>query len=154
MTDRTTEGSDARSTEQLADAMAQPAGVDPRTEVRGRGLDEDDAAEAGTEEVDTTSAPGTDAVDEAHEPLLPPAEMDDLRRRWDDVQFTFVDEPREAVSRADAMVGDLAQRLITSFAAEREQLESQWTSGDDVSTEELRVALRRYRSFFERLLAA
>jgi hypothetical protein len=102
--------------------------------------------------------PGADEGDgdeeEEHEPLLPPSDVDDLRRRWDAVQSTFVDEPREAVSKADAMVADLAQRLIVSFAAERERLEAQWTSGDDVSTEDLRLALRRYRSFFQRLLAA
>jgi hypothetical protein len=126
-----------------------------------RGPDEDapemGETEAGNEaEVGAAAgAPAADDEDEdEHEPLLPPSDVEDLRRRWDAVQSTFVDEPRDAVSKADAMVADLAQRLIVSFAAERERLEAQWTSGDDVSTEELRLALRRYRSFFQRLLAA
>jgi hypothetical protein len=65
-----------------------------------------------------------------------------------------VDEPRKAVQEADALVAELMQRLAQTFAAEREDLESRWSGGDDVSTEDLRHGLRRYRSFFERLLAA
>ena len=74
--------------------------------------------------------------------------------RWEEIQASFVDEPRDSVAQADALVADLMQRLATGFSAERERLEGQWDSGDDVSTEDLRVALTRYRSFFERLLSA
>jgi hypothetical protein len=74
--------------------------------------------------------------------------------RWKEIQAQFVDEPRSAVQDADALVADLMQRLARTFAAERAQLESRWASGEDVSTEDLRQGLRRYRSFFERLLAA
>ena len=74
--------------------------------------------------------------------------------RWKDIQAEFVDEPRKAVQDADALVAELMQRLAQMFASEREQLESRWGGGDDVSTEDLRHGLRRYRSFFERLLAA
>ena len=66
----------------------------------------------------------------------------------------FVDEPRDSVAQADALVADLMQQLAASFSEERERLEKQWDSGDDVSTEDLRVALTRYRSFFDRLLSA
>ncbi|HEX7309770.1 MAG TPA: hypothetical protein VF232_01210, partial [Gaiellaceae bacterium] len=73
---------------------------------------------------------------------------------WQQIQTSFVDKPRDAVAEADALVADLMQRLAASFSHERERLESQWDRGDDVSTEELRVALTRYRSFFDRLLSA
>jgi hypothetical protein len=73
---------------------------------------------------------------------------------WRDIQARFVDEPRAAVQDADAVVADLMQRLAQMLAAEREQLESHWTRSEDVSTEDLRQVLLRYRSFYERLLAA
>ncbi len=74
--------------------------------------------------------------------------------RWKDIQAGFVDEPRAAVHDADVLVADLMQRLAQMFASERKQLESRWAGGNDVSTDDLRHSLRRYRSFFERLLAA
>lgn len=89
-----------------------------------------------------------------HEPLLPSDESAGFTTRWQEIQVSFVDRPRDAVAEADALVADLMQRLATSFSNERENLEGQWARGDDVSTEDLRVALTRYRSFFERLLSA
>jgi hypothetical protein len=44
------------------------------------------------------------------------------------------------------------ERLAESFSDERNRLENQWDRGDEVSTEELRVTLQRYRAFFNRLL--
>jgi hypothetical protein len=73
--------------------------------------------------------------------------------RWEQVQTRFVDEPRGAVKDADGLVAKLMQQLAEGFAEERERLEAQWDRGEDISTEELRVALTRYRSFFQRLLA-
>jgi hypothetical protein len=70
------------------------------------------------------------------------------------VQASFVDEPREAVEQADRLVADLMQRLATEFTQTRTALELQWEHSEDVSTEDLRVAMTRYRSFFGRLLAA
>jgi hypothetical protein len=87
-------------------------------------------------------------------PLLEADDAGEFERRWSDVQTSFVDEPRRAVEEADALVADLMQRLATGFAEQRSRLEGQWDRGDDVSTEDLRVALTRYRSFFQRLLAA
>jgi hypothetical protein len=92
--------------------------------------------------------------DQPHAPLLADDELQSILVRWKDIQAAFVDGPRRAVQDADALVADLMQRLARMFASERDQLESRWASGDDVSTEDLRRALRRYRSFFERLLAA
>ena len=87
-------------------------------------------------------------------PLLPANESEGFTGRWREIQTSFVDEPRKSVEKADALVADLMQRLAASFSSERERLEAQWDSGDDVSTEDLRVALTRYRSFFDRLLSA
>lgn len=85
--------------------------------------------------------------------LFSPDEANSLRGQWDSIQVGFVDEPRQAVEKADALVAGAMKRLAEMFAAERERLEKQWDRGDNVSTEELRVALRRYRAFFGRLLS-
>lgn len=85
-------------------------------------------------------------------PLFPDDEMQAFRSRWDSVQTSFVDEPREAVKQADSLVANVVQRIAEQFSAEREQLEKQWDSGSDVSTEDLRQEMKRYRSFFDRLL--
>jgi hypothetical protein len=86
-------------------------------------------------------------------PLFPNNELDDLRKRWSEIQTAFVDEPRRAVEQADGLVASAMKRLAEVFAEERGKLEKQWDRGDNVSTEDLRVALQRYRSFFQRLLA-
>ena len=79
--------------------------------------------------------------------LLPGDQSAEFQSRWDGLQTGFVDEPRRAVEQADALVAELMQRLASSFSDERSSLEEQWDRGDDVSTEDLRVALQRYRSF-------
>jgi hypothetical protein len=86
--------------------------------------------------------------------LLPGDQSEGFTSRWQEIQTSFVDRPREAVEQADTLVADLMQRLAAGFSHERERLEAQWDKGDDVSTEDLRVALTRYRSFFDRLLSA
>jgi hypothetical protein len=85
-------------------------------------------------------------------PLFSESEMEDFRSQWSSLQTGFVDEPRRAVEDADKLVASVMQRLAEGFAKERSGLEKQWDSGDNVSTEDLRVALQRYRSFFGRLL--
>jgi hypothetical protein len=95
----------------------------------------------------------TEQTSSDHQPLLPADQAEQYKQRWEKIQATFVDEPRESVEQADGLVADLMQRLAAIFSEEREQLESHWDSGDDVSTEDLRVALTRYRSFFDRLLS-
>ena len=86
-------------------------------------------------------------------PLFPENEATNFRNRWTEIQAAFVDEPRRAVEQADALVADVIKRLASSFADERSKLEGQWGRGDNVSTEDLRVALQRYRAFFDRLLS-
>jgi hypothetical protein len=85
--------------------------------------------------------------------LFPSNELQGLRTRWNDIQTGFVDEPRKAVEQADGLVASAMKRLAEVFAQERSGLEQQWDRGDNVSTEDLRVALQRYRSFFDRLLS-
>jgi hypothetical protein len=91
--------------------------------------------------------------DEDRGPLFTSDEANNLRSRWDSVQVAFVDEPRKAVEDADRLVAATMKRLAEIFAEERQKLEQQWDRGDNVSTEDLRLALRRYRSFFSRLLS-
>jgi hypothetical protein len=86
-------------------------------------------------------------------PLFPNEELEGLRTRWKAIQTAFVDEPRDAVHQADTLVASAMQRLAEVFADERAKLEQQWDRGDSVSTEDLRVALQRYRTFFEHLLS-
>ena len=86
-------------------------------------------------------------------PLFSQEEAGNLRTKWDAIQVGFVDEPRRAVEDADSLVAMAMKRLAEQFAEERSRLEGQWGRGGDVSTEDLRVALRRYRSFFGRLLS-
>lgn len=93
-------------------------------------------------------APGEQAT-----PLFSPNEAKDFRARWDTIQAGFVDEPRGAVEQADSLVAGTMKRLAEIFADERAKLEAQWDRGENVSTEDLRLALRRYRSFFGRLLS-
>jgi hypothetical protein len=97
-------------------------------------------------------APAGKADHSAPTALFPENESKDFHKRWTDIQTGFVDEPRRAVERADELVAEVIKRLADSFAQERARLEGQWGRGDNVSTEDLRVALQRYRAFFDRLL--
>jgi hypothetical protein len=96
----------------------------------------------------------TEVEEDERQPLLADEATSDVRSRWEQIQASFVDEPRRAVEEADTLVAELMQRLADSFAQERQGLEGQWDRGDQVSTEDLRIALQRYRSFFDRLLSA
>jgi len=95
---------------------------------------------------------GAASTTEHHEPLFPGEESERFRSRWHDIQGSFVDEPRQAVEKADELVATAIKRLAEVFADERSKLEGAWAKGGDVNTEDLRQALRRYRSFFDRLL--
>ena len=86
-------------------------------------------------------------------PLFPDDELHTFRTRWNQAQASFVDEPRHAVEQADSLVANVVKRISEQFSAERAKLEDQWGKGDNVSTEDLRQSLKRYRSFFDRLLS-
>ena len=109
----------------------------------------DERAAAGQTTAAVDSTPGSDQPGQ----LFPAGELSDLRAKWDKAQISFVDEPRTAVKQADELVATLVARISEQFSATRTELEHQWDRGDNVSTEDLRQALRRYRSFFDRLLA-
>jgi hypothetical protein len=90
---------------------------------------------------------------EAAASLFPADQASGYRSRWQEIQTGFVDEPRAAVQEADTLVAEVMRQLARTFADERRQLEGQWSEGEEISTEDLRLALRRYRSFFDRLLS-
>jgi hypothetical protein len=103
---------------------------------------------------DNQGAVTTSGIDQSTQvDLFPKEELVGYRTQWESIQAGFVDQPRAAVERADALVSQLATRLTEVFTRERSTLEEQWTKGDNVSTEELRIALTRYRTFFHRLLS-
>jgi hypothetical protein len=103
--------------------------------------------------VSPAGAASAPATAEQTGPLFSTDESKNFRTRWDAVQVGFVDEPRQAVTQADGLVAGAMKRLAEIFAEERARLDGQWDRGDDVSTEDLRLALQRYRSFFGRLLS-
>jgi hypothetical protein len=98
--------------------------------------------------------PAQEHDDKVTLPLIDGNDAESLKNRWNQIQVSFVDQPRQAVDEADGLVADTMQRLAESFSKERSRLEGQWDRGDQVSTEDLRQALQKYRSFFNRLLAA
>ncbi len=114
------------------DTPSEPVGDDA-----GSRRQETDAGASGEEEVPL---------------LLTPEDEEEFRARWQEVQNEFVDDPRDAVHTADTLVADVMQKLAATFADHKEELEGQWNRGEQADTEELRLALRHYRSFFNRLL--
>jgi|SRR5919106_1444364 hypothetical protein len=110
------------------------------------------AREPGTKEV-AGAAQRKEADGSALSPLFSDEAERELRTQWQGIQTGFVDEPRRTVEQADKLVAQVMQQLAQSFSDQRSGLERQWEQSDRVSTEDLRLALRRYRSFFERLLS-
>ena len=137
----------ALNTDDLAGAQSAPQAPDNPQEGQPSGTNPPDLSVVRDEDRPAREGEGGQS-------LLPTEQAGDFRRRWQGIQASFVDEPRQAVEQADALVADLLQRLAAGFSDERKRLEGQWDRGGDVSTEDLRVALTRYRSFFDRLLAA
>jgi hypothetical protein len=122
---------------------------DVRTDDLITGESTDDIANPNPSPADDTTP---DKAADEERSLLPPDEEAEIVRRWETIQAGFVDEPREAVQEADNLVAGLMRRLAETFSETRGGLEDQWGRGDEVSTEELRVTLQRYRAFFGRLL--
>ncbi|MFK8906631.1 hypothetical protein [Streptomyces sp. YS-3] len=117
-----------------------------------------------TDRTTSTDETGTEpdaAPDEGHAPeqepdtapLLGTQEAEGLRSRWQEIQQGFVDDPKQSVLAADGLVAEVMQLLATTFADHKQGLESQWHRGEEAATEDLRLALRQYRSFFDRLLS-
>lgn len=98
-------------------------------------------------------APGQSEADARATRLFGDEQTQTYRSHWLDIQAGFVDEPRMSVEQADGLVAEVIKSLAETFASERNNLEQQWDKGDNISTEDLRLALQRYRSFFDRLLS-
>jgi hypothetical protein len=138
---------DESSTTSAEEPVAETDEERPTTEDIASGSD------APVEQASSRTEYVADDDDSGRRPLLEEEATVEVRSRWETIQGGFVDEPRRAVEEADTLVAELMQRLADSFAEERKGLEGQWDRGDEVSTEDLRIALQRYRSFFDRLLS-
>jgi hypothetical protein len=86
-------------------------------------------------------------------PLLPKSEVDQFQSRWQSIQAGFVDEPRKTLEEADKFCASVTERISHLYSDERGKMEGTWRRGDHVSTEDLRMALQRYRAFFSRLMS-
>lgn len=134
--------------------LAEPRHGDDGT-AQDMPLTREQEPDAGGVEQGAQTTDRADADMEATAPLLPSDQSGRFEQRWHEIQASFVDQPRQAVEQADTLVAELMQELASGFSETRSGLEAQWDNeGDDVSTEDLRVALTRYRSFFNRLLSA
>ncbi|MEU8779950.1 hypothetical protein [Streptomyces sp. NPDC048606] len=158
--ERRTSGSGGLTTEDIADpgrgsgtGATDTAPIYPGEATARDAREREEYADASTGR--KTEAAGVDAADEeGAAPLLGGDEGQEFRRRWSEIQGRFVDDPRESVRSADALVAEVMQSLASTFAQDKQGLEGQWDRGEEVPTEDLRLALRQYRTFFERLLHA
>lgn len=159
---RTDRPEEARHMEPPVESADTTGGFANRTETETREAPAEtyeSPAEAHQPPVDTGHAPDdtsrarVDTAESSDASLFADSELTDMRSRWVEVQSAFVDDPRDCVQKADGLVADVVDKLTTSFSGARAHLEEQWSRGEEVSTEDLRIALKRYREFFERLLA-
>ena len=142
-TNTTSTPADQRSSVPVDDDSAQRAPI--------TATDEPSAAGGASDVKTASSAP--DSETSTDRSLFADRDLSTLRSRWDDVQAGFVDDPKDCVQKADSLVADVVQQLTAGFSDARSRLEAQWARGEQASTEDLRQALKRYREFFERLLA-
>lgn len=138
--------------EQTETTSARTPIDEPTTETESESAHVEPTATEAPASAEARTSPPEDVEDE--KPLFADGTLSGLRSRWDDVQAAFVDDPKECVQKADALVGQVVEQLTTGFAETRARLEAQWSRGESASTEDLRVALKRYRDFFQRLLSA
>src|SRR6478752_767046 len=149
-------------------AESAPARTDAGRHMQAQGSisNQTEPEEAGLPAADTESAiTGTETAggmpdptrsgteSSTEQPLFADRKLAELRARWDTVQTGFVDDPQDCVQKADGLVSDVVEQLTNGFTEARSRLEQQWGRGEKASTEDLRVALKRYREFFDRLLA-
>ncbi|HXH21789.1 MAG TPA: hypothetical protein VNN10_07150 [Dehalococcoidia bacterium] len=110
---------------------------------------------SGLEEAEPASgARAMAALGADHGSLLEDSDAGRFRGRWDSIQASFVDRPRESVREAEALLEEVFSTLTQAFSRQREGLEEQWQRGGEPSTEDLRLAIQRYRTLFQRLLNA
>lgn len=152
MTDETTDEREYERSTEDRDTSSPAATVGGRGSEMGVEQEEGTSLGAVSQGDDDDAPVDEDGAERA--PLLADDNAQSFRQRWDDLQAGFVDRPRDVVQEADDLVSKLMQEISTGFSERRSSLEAQWEQGDDVSTEDLRIALTRYRSFFNRLLSA
>ena len=132
---------------------AQQHQVDPSAQQFSPPPATDDAAFRSPDTQPSAPQAATSPQSDTGDALFAEQDLAELRTRWNDVQAGFVDDPRQCVQQADGLVSSAVEQLTASFSQTRSQLEEQWSRGEEASTEDLRLALKRYRDFFERLLA-
>jgi hypothetical protein len=147
--DRTESG---LSTEDLAQPTEESRSGIPAYPGEGAALSGEESEEETGEATEEETGEQTEEEEEVPQ-LLTTEDADGFRTRWQEIQSRFVDDPREAVHDADGLVADVMQTLAATFADHKRGLEGQWSQGGEADTEDLRKALRRYRSFFNRLLS-
>ena len=146
-----TNGSQPLTTAEMAGAAAAAARRKPISDQID--IDREHGAVDYQFPVDRQPAAAGNQPEEVSAPLFEQSALQDFRSRWGAIQTGFVDSPGGAVKQADELVAAVMKRLAEVFADERANLEQEWAKRDDVSTEDLRVAIRRYRSFLDRLLS-
>ncbi|MGW8954881.1 hypothetical protein [Streptomyces sp. NPDC055709] len=134
---------------------AYPGEATPDTAGRAPEAAPEEPPEAAPEAAsDLAPEPAPEPAATDGQPLIPTEAAEDYRDRWQEIQGTFVDDPKDSVRAADALVAEVIQSLAATFADNKQDLESQWSRGEEIETEGLRVALQRYRTFFNQLLHA
>jgi hypothetical protein len=152
MTEQTEQTTHEQDTGFDETASEQPTSRQAGSETGTEQIRQDDRAD-GSDSGAAQGAAGSAETGDDRAPLFAADDADGYRQRWESLQTRFVDQPRETVSEADNLVSEVMQQLTAGFSDRRSSLEAQFEQGDQVSTEELRVTLTRYRSFFNRLLS-
>jgi hypothetical protein len=132
--------------------MSTPESTTYDTDPNARNYDSGNGNETKTRPLNALRTDADTQDEEAEPSYLHQEAKTEMNTRWKEVQTEFVDDPRKSVAHAHQLVSDAVQRIVDTFTQERNQLERQWSEGGDVSTEDLRVCLQRYREFFTRLL--
>jgi hypothetical protein len=143
--DRSVDPATQRQVDQTGDHRTDPRQVDPSAQ-QGMAAPTATSAPTATHSSGPADAPVGDS-------LFGERDLSELRSRWNDVQAAFVDDPRACVQKADSLVSSAVEQLTASFGQTRSRLEDQWSRGEEASTEDLRIALKHYRDFFDRILA-
>lgn len=142
------------ATPEFSSGQADPSAgrnVDPGLQRQGDPSVDRLGDSTAAQQVEPTAAHRTDAP--AGDSLFGEQDLSELRSRWNDVQAGFVDDPRACVQKADSLVSSAVEQLTANFSHTRSRLEDQWSRGEEASTEDLRIALKHYRDFFDRILA-
>jgi hypothetical protein len=140
-----------------ADSPSRPefssAGTEPETARPDQAAAAEPSSETIIEPSQMGNGPSNADTEESRTSSLFAEDPSGLRSRWDEVQAAFVDDPKECVQKADTLVSEVVEQLTNGFSEARARLEAQWGRGEEASTEDLRLALKRYRDFFQRLLS-